>query len=132
VEASGNARIDGLPARRLLRKPAPVSTVYILCRGSEEPEPGVAAVREQLLGIPAFEALVRHTFIAPLIGPEEYPLLLRSAAAIARGVSIYSLRFVRDLGRLPEVVDQLFRWHTADVGWDGSVGSTAGRQRARR
>jgi hypothetical protein len=111
----GKARIDLSSSTTVISGPEPLRAVYVLDPVPEEPAPGTAVTRTRLGGVSALQTLVRHGSIAPLLSAGEARLLVEFAAATIRAVPVYSLRTVRDLRRLPEVVDQLLAWHGARV-----------------
>lgn len=106
----GKARLDVAPTD-LVTAPWPLTAVYVLAPEPEEPEPGAAAVRTRLDRLAALQMLTRHTALAPLLSPAEARPLLTVAAAVARTVPVYELRFVRQLARLADVVAELRAWH---------------------
>ena len=55
--------------------------------------------------------LMAQTKIGAMLGTAFAPALLDRAAAIAGRVPAYELGILRDLARLPEVVDRLVEWH---------------------
>jgi hypothetical protein len=115
------ARID-LKPRALISGPEPLRAVYVLNPALHAPACAPAVTRTRLQGPSAFETLIRNGSIAPLLSAREARPLLEVAGTIVRQVPVYSLRPVRDLARLPEVVEQLFAWH-------GGVASRVGDER---
>lgn len=108
----GKARLDFSAESDLVMTAQELSAVYILAPRGEEPEPGRAATRTSLNGLRAFETLVRHSSVAPLLSSSEARLLLTQASAITRTVPIYTLQSIRSLDRLPEIVETLRGWHS--------------------
>lgn len=111
AEDVGKARLDFSAASDFVSRPQRFAAIYVLSPLDGEPEPGRAVTRTLLVGVPALEMLVRHSSIAPLLSSFEARLLLTQTSALVRTVPIYTLRFVRALSRLPEVVVELMEWH---------------------
>ena len=89
----------------------PLAAVYTL-----EPVPdllnGSPVRRERLQGTRAAAALIHGKKLTDgLIGSSEAGAMLNSIAAVSEQVPIYRMPLVRDLERLPEVVEEIMGWH---------------------
>jgi hypothetical protein len=91
----------------------PLAAIYLLApdiNGTGER----ACSRTRLNGMDAVVALAQQTKLADsLIGMNEAGVQLRTAAGIAAEVPVYTLDFVGNFARLPEVVRAVFAWHDA-------------------
>ncbi len=101
------------PSRRM-REPAPLAAIYLLApAGSSTSERQPAAARTLLPPTAAALALVGNGKLTPLLGRREAAIALRRAVDVARAVPVYTLSFLRDFNRLPEVVEQILDWHAS-------------------
>lgn len=117
------AVIDAWPGHARLRSRAPVAAIYLLRptpSGGGAADP-VAATR--LSPRLAFEALVRHCTVAPLVGASGAAELFTRSAAVARAVPVHVLGVARALERVGEVADWLLARH-------GRPAAARGRQHA--
>jgi hypothetical protein len=109
----------GLPSERLLWEPVPLAAIYLL-ESVEAGDGGPAAARTPTPPARAAAGLGLQTRLAdPLIGYASAAVDLRRAAEVVRQVPIYRLSVVRDFGRLPEVVGQIFEWHEMEAAVPG-------------
>ncbi|MBA2243759.1 MAG: hypothetical protein H0W11_02315 [Gemmatimonadetes bacterium] len=107
---AGKHVLTDFPEDRLVLDTMPLSAIYLL--SPVRPESNApAAERDLLPPMAATLALVRQTKGGCLLGRSESAVVLDRAADLARTVSVYRLRVVRDFDRLDEVVEQLFDWH---------------------
>lgn len=106
----GKIVLPPLPEDQTLNGPARVSALYLLWprdpAGTTEP-----AERVRVQGAPAAIQLVGQVKIAAMLGGAFAQPLLEGVAAIATTVPVYELAVVRDLDRLPGVIEQLVSWH---------------------
>lgn len=109
--ATGKYHVNALPAEQVERRRVPLAAVYELT--SVPPKSGSPAVqRIAVKGASAVAALLRHNCTGAAIGLAESTNLFARAADVARSVPVYRLEITRDLTRLPEVIEQLNRWHS--------------------
>lgn len=102
--------LTDFPEDRLVLETVPLSAVYLLSPARPDGN-APAAQRDLLPPITATVALVRQPKGGCLLGKSESAVVLDRAADLARTVSVYRLRVVRDFDRLDDVVEQLFAWH---------------------
>ena len=101
----------GFAELALHRGVAPLEAVYVLTPVHADAMSEVAH-RERLSGVAAAVALASHTKLPDsLIGLRAAGSQLTACATIARTVPIYTLRVVRSLARLPDLVEQIINWH---------------------
>ncbi len=94
----------------VVRKPAPLATVYVL--QPVEADPGAApAFRESLAGPQAALALTGHSRVGALLGSANAARLLQQIAELTRNAEVFALGVARDAERLGEVCDQILGWH---------------------
>ena len=106
----GKLSLPPLPSRRTLQTPAPLAALYLL----SPMKPGTmeqAARRTRLDSVPAAIFLVGQAKIGEMLGSRAAPELLEATSAVASAVPVYRLELLRELDRLPEVVDHLLGWH---------------------
>jgi hypothetical protein len=102
---------EDLPAEWLAERAAPLAALYTLVPAPlESPE---AARRERLDGASATIALIQYQKLGALLGGEDAARVFERAAALASRIPVYRLHVARALERLPEVAEQLARWHAA-------------------
>jgi hypothetical protein len=110
----GNSRkvlVDDLDESRIETKSLALGAIYVMSAVVGSPdEPAV--VRSRLRSIHAALALVQHARLGPLPGGAESGVILSQMVELAERVDIYELFTVRDLGRLGEVVQTIFSWHS--------------------
>lgn len=104
--------LDHLEANRVEVEPVPFRAGYLLAPAEELPD-GLAVVRERIDPVRATMVLVAHAKLGPVLGGSESGTVLAMAAEIAQTVPVYTLRIVRDMSRLPDVVQALQEWHDA-------------------
>ena len=68
-------------------------------------------MRSQLTTTAATMTLVGHMKVGALLGTTGAPTVLERAAVVARNVPVYTLKVVRNIERLDEVVEAIFAWH---------------------
>jgi hypothetical protein len=105
--------ITQLPREKMVHDEFPLSAIYLLSPVERLADSGAAVERVRLESMAAVLAVVPNTKIGSLLGGAEAAVLLQRVARLTTLVPVYSLRIVRDLERLTEVVDQLFAWHGA-------------------
>jgi hypothetical protein len=112
VGAGGKLIIGDLAREKVVAEPFVQSAIYVLSPFSEGSEDRPAVERVRMNPVASVLSLVPHTTLGSLLGHgPEAPVVLRLAADVARRVPVYSLQIARDLGRLSEVVEQIFAWH---------------------
>lgn len=117
----GKVVLPPLPREQTLEAPARLAALYFLL--PLRPAAGVpAAERAALPGILAAVRLVGQAKIGAMLGSTFAAALLDGASAVASAVPAYELAVVRDIDRLPELVDRLVEWH----GLPAAVPATAG------
>lgn len=106
----GKVTLPPLPEDRVLLEPASLSALYFLSpvQPDRAPEP---ARRVPLPATHAAMGLVSQTKIAAMLGSGFAGEILETAISIASAVPVYQLSIVRDLARLPDVVERLAEWH---------------------
>jgi hypothetical protein len=106
------------------RQALPLAAIYVLDPVVIDAEPrgdgtwpaGGPTTRHRLNPAAAAVSLAHHTKLPDsLVGIRVAATRLRGAASIAATVPVFSLRIARDFARLPEAVQQLFAWHSADA-----------------
>jgi hypothetical protein len=104
--------VNELPSDQVEQRRLPLAAVYELT-----PVPagdGVPPVeRIRVKGTAAVGTLLRHHRAGTAIGGSESMNLFVRASDIVRTVPVYRLQVARDFERLPDVVDQIRRWHEA-------------------
>lgn len=115
AESAGKFVVGALSAQQLLRGTSPLVALYLLAPVMSNPG-GEAVVRAPLSSVESALALVGHAKIGAILGGSERQVLFRRAVELAGTVPVYRLSIARDFDRLPEVVNQLFTWHTARGG----------------
>lgn len=104
--AFGKLQSRALDAHRLVDRPVPLRTIYLLLPVKDGE--GVPAIGRQVLDpLPAALALVQHAKLGPLLGKAEAARLLDWAGDLSRSVPVQTLRVARGFNRLPEVVATL-------------------------
>mgnify|MGYP000205517968 CR=1 FL=1 len=112
--ANSDPREDGKflvgAPRSVAREPVPLKAIYLLApvRWISEER---AVARVPLAKPTALAALVGHTKIGAMLGPQAAPELLRRAAAVSQRVPVERLLVVREVDALPAVVAQILDWH---------------------
>ncbi len=89
----------------------PLAALYLLAP-AREPRDGQVAWRTPINPVESAIVMIGHAKLAPLLTGAEAPWLFRRAAGLAAMVPVFRLEVVRDLDRLPEVVDTIRSWHT--------------------
>ena len=111
----GKITLPPFPPDRALGRPAPLAALYLL--SPQPPEDADLTVRRiRLAPVPAAIFLVGQTKIGEMLGPSAAPGILEATSSLASAVPIYRLEIVRDLDRLPEVVEHLVGWHGLPLG----------------
>ena len=106
----GKIALPPLPPGRILEKAAPLAALYLL--DPVEAGHGMpAATRTRLPTLPGALGLVGQAKIGAMLGPTAASSLLEAASRIVGSVPVHRLSVVRDLERLPEVVETLVAWH---------------------
>ena len=97
-------------------KPARLAAIYLLEPGTD-PAGDVPVSKEELPAIRAAAALAHGKKLTDgLTGPSDAGSTLEWIAAVTSVVPIHRLTVVRDLERLPDVVDEIMAWHRATTG----------------
>jgi hypothetical protein len=110
VRSDGKYVFGDLSPERLEEDPRPLAAIYLLTP-AKSIRGGVAVARQRLEPAIAAASLVGQGKVSEMLGPAESPVLLRRAARLVERVPVYRLPVLRDMTRLPEVVDQLNQWH---------------------
>lgn len=106
----GKVFLPPFPADRVLNRASILSALYFL----EPTKPGPEAEATERTRLPSVLATIRllgHAKIGAMLGPSFARALMDDAGAVASHVPVFDLRVVRDLHRLPSVVDRLVGWH---------------------
>jgi serine kinase of HPr protein (carbohydrate metabolism regulator) len=106
----GPAIVEDIADAYVQLGPVPVETIYLISHRPPEPD-GMAVSRHRVGRVAAIATLVRHCKPPVYRRPASLVRVSTLAIRIAVRASIYELRIVRDLPRLPEVVRQLREWH---------------------
>jgi hypothetical protein len=101
--------LSDLPDERLMLDPVPLAALYVLM--PPKSPSGETVVRMPLPAVAAAMSILQHPRLGALLGASGSRVLLDRAVSLAERVPVYSLEFVRDYGRLDEVVAQLMEWH---------------------
>jgi hypothetical protein len=102
----------GFADRALTRGVVPLAGVYVLA--PVEKTSVTPCSRTRLPAVAAAIALAHQTKLSDsLVGMRAAGAQLAAAAAVAASVPVFTLSVARDLGRLPELVEQIFDWHDA-------------------
>src|SRR5690606_18323644 len=110
---NGEKRLySALPEELVTHEPAPLSALYILAP-TLEPRDGQPVWRTRLSTMESALLLIAHTKLAPLLRGSEARVVFAAAAGMAELLPVYRLNVVRDLDRLPEVVDTIRTWEKA-------------------
>ena len=104
---------SSLPDEHVTHDSSPLSALYLLAPTREGQE-GAAVWRTPMSPIESTLSLIGHAKLAPLLTKSEAPVLFRAAAGLTAKVPVYRLNVVRDLERLPEVIDTIRGWHSRD------------------
>lgn len=116
----GKVILPPLPTGQVTGRPSALSSLYFL--NPPDPSRGPAAVcRRASPQVPSTVRLLSQMKIASMLGSGFACSLLDAAADITSMVPSYELSIVRDLERLPEVVDRLLEWHGVGDGEDRPV-----------
>lgn len=111
---SGKYRVTALGDSQVETSRTPLAAIYELAAvTSSETTP--AATRVRLTGGIAVMTLLKHHKTGIVLGQAESRNLFDRAALIARHVPVYRLEVARDFERLPDVVAQIFSWHSASA-----------------
>jgi hypothetical protein len=114
----GKSVVTSLREEELAMNPAPLSALYLieprLLAAGEDAEGGVR--RERLRGARAALSLLANFKLAKMTGSAEMPEVLRRAAIIANGATVYALSVPRDLGALASVAEVIRAWHSNSSG----------------
>lgn len=103
--------VNALPSHQVEQRRLPLGVVYELTPvPAGEGVPPVERIRVK--GTAAVGTLLRHHRAGTAIGGSESMNLFVRASDIVRAVPVYRLQVARDFGRLPEVVEQIQRWHS--------------------
>ena len=106
--------VSGFAERLIHNTTARLDALYLL-EPAREIATGAACERIRLpAGSAAVNLSIQRKLPDPLVGPVAAGEQLRVAAAVARLVPVYTLRVVRDFGRLAEVTSQLAEWHAGN------------------
>lgn len=101
---------SGFAGRAFTEGEMSIAALYIL--EPVAPHDGVACTRRRLSAGAAAIGLAHQTKLADsLIGMAAAGAQLAAAARLAAGVPVWTLAPVRDLPRLPAVVEQIMAWH---------------------
>jgi len=121
---SGKYRVTALDDSQVETARVPLAAIYELTAvpGSVEKP---AAARIRLTGGTAVTTLIRHHKTGIILGQAESRNLFDRAAEIARFVPVYRLEVARDFERLPEVISQIFSWHSPSGVQASSPAATA-------
>jgi hypothetical protein len=102
--------VESLAEAALMSEPRRLAALYLL-HPVEPRAQEAAAERRQLPLMEALSRLLANTSHGPLLGGPEAPVVLERAARVVRTVPVYTLRYLRDFQRLPEVVQRVSGWH---------------------
>lgn len=102
---------SSLPAEHVTHDAAPLNALYLLAP-TREPQNGLPVWRTRLSSVHSTLSLIGHAKLASLLSRSEAPVLFKAAAALSAAVPVYRLNVVRDLDRLPEVIETIRGWHT--------------------
>ena len=103
---------SALPDDFVTHASAPLDGLYLLVP-TKEPRDGEPVWRTRLSPIESALIMIGHTKLAPLLTKSEAPVLFQAAVRLAQSLPVYRLNVVRDMDRLPEVVETIRRWHEA-------------------
>lgn len=104
---------SGFAVEALAREPIALRAIYVLCPVSRDATV-MAATRQRLSPSEATIALAHQTKLpASLVGLRGAGSQLTAAAAVATTVPVWTLRAVRDVGKLDELVQQITQWSRA-------------------
>lgn len=109
---SGKYRVTALADSQIETARAPLAAIYELAAVPAALDTP-AAVRIRLNGPIAAMTLLRHHKTGTVFGQAENKNLFDRAADIARYVPVYRLEVARDFDRLPDVIAQIFSWHSS-------------------
>jgi hypothetical protein len=110
VGRDGKAVLPPFPPHRVLDNASVLSALYFV-RPKNAASAQLAADRSRVPEGPAAFRLVGQVKIAAMLGSSFAPVLLEETGNLAASVPVFDLSVVRDLERLPEVVDRLVEWH---------------------
>lgn len=114
IRDQGEAKVvlEALPESMVMQRPRRLLACYLL---APEPDTTAAVERERLTPVSAALSLVGQAKIGGLLSGRESARLLSLATRVAAAAPVYRLSVPRTLDRLPELVDRLMAWHTAEV-----------------
>jgi hypothetical protein len=121
---SGKYRVTALDDSQVETARAPLVAIYELSAVASAPDTP-AANRVRLSGGIGAMTLLRHHKTGTVFGQAESRNLFDRATDIARYVPVYRLEVARDFARLPEVVSQIFAWHSPSEVPAASAAATA-------
>ena len=104
---------SSLPPEHVTHDASPLTALYLLAP-TRTPQDGAVVWRTRLSPIESTLSLIGHAKLASLLTRSEAPVLFRAATALTAAVPVYRLNVVRDLERLPEVIDTIRSWHSRD------------------
>lgn len=100
----------------LAREPVKLSAAYVLDPVGADAERSVTT-RSVLRGVSGIMALTGNAKLSyGLIGRKAATAQFQRAVALAERVPVFTLSMVRDFSRLPDVVEQILRWHERGEG----------------
>jgi len=106
--SEGKRVITAFDDDRLLSRPAPLATIYLLDPlGGED----AATTRTAAPAMLAAIGIVAHVKIGRMLGRSAAAPMLERAAAIAHAVPVYRLHRPRDLAQLAATTATLLEWH---------------------
>ena len=101
---------SALPMEGIARAATPLAALYVLAPVRALDDSHVA-MRTRVSEVDAALLILAHARLAPLFTKSEAPALFHAASRLARAVPVYRLTIVRDLDRLPNVLDLIRSWH---------------------
>jgi hypothetical protein len=115
----GKYRVTNLPPERVAIHRTGLAALYELQPSAfSAAEP--AARRVRFVETAATMALLRHPKIGTRVAHAERSATLDRAARVVREVPVFRLEFAHEFSRLPEVVEQVLAWHSAEVPTTGA------------
>ena len=110
--ATNKYHVQALPDAQVERRRLPLVGIYELAPVASGAD-GPAAQRIRVAGPAAVGTLLRHNRTGTAIGGAESTNLFLRASDIVRAVPVHRLEVARDFHRLPEVVSEIFAWHSS-------------------
>ncbi len=108
---SAKVQVAWTDAGRHATTPVPLGGLYLLA--PVRADANAAVRRTRVAGVEAALALLGQTKVGALIGVEKRSTLLHQLADLAEVVPVYRLEVPRDFGRIGELTDTLWGWHSA-------------------